>query len=57
MGQHAIFCAGTCQAWRDRCANLMKVVFESLVDLSTDYFCPTCRLTTLESMIHDIKTQ
>ena len=57
MGQHTIFCVGACQAWRDRCASLIKVVLEGLVDLSTDYFCPTDHLTTLESVIYNIKAQ
>ena len=57
-GQGAIFCDGSCQAWMHRqCASLTKCAFEKLVDSSTDFFCPTCRLSTLESMVCDLRNQ
>ena len=51
-GQDTIFCYGSCQARiHRRCVSLTNCAFEKLVDLSMEFFCPTCRLTTLESLV------
>ena len=57
-GQDAIFCDGSCQAWiHRRCASLNKCTFEKLAESSTEFFCPTCRLTTLEALVQDLQKQ
>ena len=58
-GQDAIiFCDGTYQAWMHRqCTGLTKVGSESLVDSIMDFFCLKGCLTTLESVVCDLKNQ
>ena len=57
-GQYAIFCDSSCKAWIHRCcAGLSTTAFGKLADSNTNFYCPTCCLTTLESVVKELKQQ
>ena len=57
-GQDAIFCDGTCQSWlHRRCAGLSRTAFQTKVSCNKEFYCPSCRLINLETLVADMQKE
>lgn len=55
-GDDSIFCEGTCNSWiHRRCAGLSKPVFEILTKSDESFYCPHCRVSSLQVELNSLK--
>ena len=56
IGDDAVYCEGTCDAWMHRkCVGMSKTVFDNLSGSNDPYLCPTCIISKQSNEIAELK--